>query len=90
MKRRILFVCSIAALVMSGSFAFSRYAKGNIQSVITQNTKVVSPEYSPIADTVLYKHFFRHHEMLDKKALEEEKIGKDVKLIVTSTSGKPS
>ena len=79
MKRRILFVCSIAALVITGSFAFSRYAKGNIQSV-PQNPKVTSPEYSPIADTVLYKHFFRHHEMLDKKAQEEEKIGKDGKV----------
>lgn len=76
MKRRFLFVLSIAAVLVAGSFAFSSYVKGKAQTQ-PQNPKVTIPEYSPLPDTVLYKHLFRHHELLDKKAADEEKLGKN-------------
>lgn len=75
MKRRFLFVFSIAALLVAGSVAFSSYVKGKAQ-IQPQNTKVTAPEHSPLPDTVLYKHLFHHHEKLAKKADDEEKAGK--------------
>ncbi len=76
MKRRFLSVFSIVAVLVAGSFAFSSYVKGKAQTP-TQNPKVTTPEYSPLPETVLYKHLFHHHEKLAKKADDEEKTGKD-------------
>lgn len=79
MKRRFLFVFTLAAVLVTSAIAFSRYAKGNAQTQ-PQNTEVITPEPRPLPDTVLYKHLFHHYELLDKKAAEEEKLGKDGKI----------
>ncbi len=76
MKHRFLFACSILAVLFATSIAFSRYAKGTAQ---IQNQKVTAPEHSPLPDTVLYKHLFHHYDLLDKKAVDEERLGKDGK-----------
>ena len=79
MKRRFLFVFSIAATLIAGAVAFSSYTKGKAQTQ-PHNPKVTVPEHSPLSETTRYKHLFIHHLLLDKKADDEEKLGKDAKV----------